>query len=79
MKQYHQISQCLKIRKIVIKKEVYLVGMTKSDLTRNNLRKDNGCLIGDEFDRNRKLAMSQYPRAIRYIKANRDEIIKSKI
>ena len=53
--------------------------MTKSDLTRNNLRKDNGCLIGDEFDRNRKLAMSQYPRAIRYIKANRDEIIKSKI
>ena len=45
----------------------------------SNLWKDNGCLIGDEFDRNRKLAKSQYHRAIKYVKANRDDIIKSKI
>ena len=52
---------------------------TDQSIILNNLWKDNGCLIGDEFDRQRKLAKSQYHRAIKYVKANRDEIIKSKI
>ena len=52
---------------------------TDQSIILNNLWKDNGCLIGDEFDRERKLAKIQYHRAIKYVKANRDEIIKSKI
>ena len=43
------------------------------------LWKNQGCKLGDDLDKDRKLARSYYHKAIKFVKSNRDEIIKENI
>ena len=40
--------------------------------------KTQGCKLGDNLDKDRKLARSLYHKSIKFVKSNRDEIIKEK-
>ena len=74
-----RVSKPKKKKSIIPGWNHYVKPLKEQSIFLTNLWKENGCILGDEFDKNRKLARSRYHRAIKFVMFNKDRIIKEKI